>query len=359
MLPSQLYDDPENRTWGIVARVLAEVVLLFPDKYFLVGGDETGLYTNGVECAKANTPEWRSGNARQFGEKLQELVRSHGRLPGGDDEMVVGTGAASAGMLVLANNNGNVSESTGISACAAVRRGYPAVELASNNFYLDHPKGPGGSWDPRRSWSNYSTYWTDVAPTCDGGAPQRGSSNMNCLAPADTPEGKSQRALFHGAEVSFWSDHYCDKFECHATIVSPDYPRGCAWFMSGENASASLAGEFVDSVEGMLYPRAAIAAGSFWNYRPGLALTPGAGELWRRLAAHDTRQLRRRSINGCPVYGAVHSAGPAFRRRGAGQVNGSASPCEQGCTEAARCGAAYAHVPSALLPLEKACPYHF
>ena len=57
----------------------------------LVGGDETGLYTSGIECAKANTPEWRSGNARQLGEKLQALVRSYGRLPGGGGEMVVGT----------------------------------------------------------------------------------------------------------------------------------------------------------------------------------------------------------------------------------------------------------------------------
>ena len=42
MLPSQLYDDPEGRTWKVLHAVLSELFPLFPDSVFHLGADETG-----------------------------------------------------------------------------------------------------------------------------------------------------------------------------------------------------------------------------------------------------------------------------------------------------------------------------
>ena len=73
----------------------------------------------------------------------------------------------------------------------AARQGFAAVELAGNSLYLDHPKGPGGGWDPRRSWANFSTYWLDIAPVCTHNESVT-DPNATCLAPAGTPEGANR-----------------------------------------------------------------------------------------------------------------------------------------------------------------------
>ena len=41
MLPSQLFDDPANRTFRVLSTVLAELFPLFPDPVFHLGADET------------------------------------------------------------------------------------------------------------------------------------------------------------------------------------------------------------------------------------------------------------------------------------------------------------------------------
>ena len=148
-----------------------------------------------------------------------------------------------------------------LSAAEATFAGHEAVECDGARFYLDHPKGKSPSW------ANYTSYWSDIAPSCPPGTvPTRTSK---CFHAADTAAGKAQRRFMLGGETSFWSDHYCPYFECHATTGGPAYPRGCAWYLSG--ADPALASVFAQSAVAMIFPRTSIAAGAYWNRVPGTA----------------------------------------------------------------------------------------
>lgn len=323
-LPSQLYDDPQGRTWRVISTLLDEAIALFPDVSFHVGADETQYHTGAGPCAEAGSKH--HSNAAQLEEKIQRHVLAAGKAPRAFEEAYLQTKVAKPNVTTL-------DAWAAVTAVQLARRGFASIELHGNSFYLDHPKGPGGPWSPLRRWDNFSTYWRAIGRTCEHG---EGGENATCLDPATSTAGRAQRALLLGGEVSFWSDHYCDRMECHSSKTDKDHPRGCAWWLSGFNASAALDAQFAASAMAMLFPRAAIAAGSFWRHDASLDLGRG-GPLWRRLAAHDSR-LRAAAINGCPVF---------------------AGSCPLGCTEAAACGVPYAHPPSAELPLEKACPYHF
>jgi N-acetyl-beta-hexosaminidase len=49
---SQVYDDPQNSTYGVLTQLLTEMASLFPDEVFHVGSDETSSVG---PCTIANT----------------------------------------------------------------------------------------------------------------------------------------------------------------------------------------------------------------------------------------------------------------------------------------------------------------
>ena len=104
----------------------------------------------------------------------------------------------------------------------ATARGFATIASNDSHFYLvyDQP---------------YSSYWVDIA------------SGMNA----------SQRALLRGGSVSAWGDEFCYVAYC----IHPDKkPAAHALF------PPSADGLFHQSVLGLSFPRAAVGAGSFWNY---------------------------------------------------------------------------------------------
>ena len=72
-------------------------------------------------------------------------------------------------------------------------------------------------------------------------------------------------------------------------------------------------------MQGSIWPKAAVAGGSFWNYNASV----GAAELGERLAAL-VAAMRARGIPACECAG-FRAAGP-------------------GCTQAAHCGTPYANL---------------
>jgi hypothetical protein len=208
-------------------------------------------HAKGGLCSKLGNQS--HSNAAQIERKLQALVVSAGKQPCAWEEMLTQTMAADNTTTIIAA----WSELTAAGATAA---GHEAIECSGNLFYLDHPKGPCGGFDSCRSWGNLSTYWTDIAPVC--------ADPTKCFP--DRTGAQYGRML--GGEVSLWSDHYCFFDECHATRGGTDFPRGCAWFLSGHYSN--LSSVFYESAIAMVFPRSSIAAGSFWNYDPALSLTP-------------------------------------------------------------------------------------
>lgn len=97
--------------------------------------------------------------------------------------------------------------------------------------------------------------------------------------------------------------------------------------------------EFEQSLLAAIFPKATVAAGSFYRFVDGLddPLDRGAGEVWKLVATHSKR-LATRGVQGCPLFG-------------------EAGSCDLGCSEAARCGQWYPHVNTSE-PLESGCPYH-
>ena len=204
---------------------------------------------------------------------------------------VYSSGNFASGAALLANSTGS---------------GYLSVMADACCLYLDT-----GSPDPKV----YSkSMWYDIA---------RG-------LPADG------RALVLGGSLSLWSDNYCSgTVECGGWAYCPGspWPAGAPFPTSGGNTSACVSGiawmqeekhddAFILSAGGLLFPRANVGAGAFWNFRPDLA--------------HDSAEVTRRTA----------ALAATMKAR---QVTGL---CPQGCTCSfgSRCGKAYA--PSSSIKLD-------
>ena len=324
LLPSQVYDDPEGRSYAVLQTLLRELFPLFPDRVFHLGADETGRDVNGDLCSKQG--QQKHSNAAQIERKLLKLVEDNGKQPAGWEEMLTETEAA-------VNTSAIISAWSQISAAQATFAGLDAVECDAKRFYLDHPKGPSRD---TMSWANLTTYWTDIAPACQHGSKPQTNETRCFPKKGDVHDPQWQRML--GGEVSLWSDHYCHWSECHAVTGGEEYPRGCAWFLSGLEGSDERQAQFATSATAMLFPRVSVAAGSFWNYQKQLKMGDSRtrGELWERLALHAAL-LKRRGVVGCPMFGNI---------------------CSDGCSEAAICGKGFHDAPVSRYPLEGNCPYH-
>ena len=178
----------------------------------------------------------------------------------------------------------------------ATKAGYRVVMSDASRLYLDT-----GSTDPAAYTRNL---WDDI-----------GAGLAN-----------AQRPLLLGGAMPLWSDTYCSgTVECGGWAYCPGSPwpagapfptRGAGstcvsslgWMQSSDQDAA-----FILSAGGLLFPRANVGAGAFWNYRNDVA--PNSVEVVRRTAALAASMA----------------------------VRGVVGLCEPGCqcSFGSRCGAAY------------------
>lgn len=181
-----------------------------------------------------SAPPCTTDNAKSFEVKMIEHVRSLGKTPMGWEEILFKTGAA-------ANFTDTIIDSWHTTSWnQAAEQGHSVVMSNDPYFYLD---SPGHS--ARHMWFN-----------------------MTALGTA-TPQ---QSALLLGGETSMWQDVYVNS----------------CLFPNDQD------GNFSESVAGCIWPRAAIAAGSFWGYYDSTKTLDDA-------TFNATQQrLVKRGIPSCP-----------------------------------------------------------
>ena len=164
-------DPTSEKTYKFLNEFIAEMVKIFPDAFFHVGGDEV----NGKEWdanpgiqAYKKAHGIKDNNALQayFSQRVQELVVKHGRTPIGWDEILV-PGVPKS--IVIQSWRGADS------LAAAARQGYRGI--LSNGYYID------------LGWSAARHYAVDPL----GGA----AANL-------TPE---EQKLVLGGEATMWSEY--------------------------------------------------------------------------------------------------------------------------------------------------------
>jgi hypothetical protein len=159
--------------------------------------------------------------------------------------------------------------------------GYLSVMADAARLYLDT-----GSTDPA---VYYAKMWYDITE--------------------GLPEPLHERVL--GGSLSLWSDHYCSgTVECGGWAYCP----GAPWpkdshFPTGGAADSCVSGvgwmqdkkhdnAFIQSAGGLLFPRANVGAGAFWNFRTDLA--PNSQEVLQRTKALAASMAEREVLGLCP-----------------------------------------------------------
>ena len=281
---AQVFNDPAGRAKTVLTSLVEEYSGLFPDAVFHVGSDKTAYVGN---CTKVNTYELER--------EVVAKVVSLGKKPMLWWAPATSLQVAKPGETIVNawTHSHGAGTLPGYSAVQATAAGYEAVESAGGQFYLDHPKGKG--------WADLSSYWFDIT---------RGQTLT-----------AKQQELLLGGEVSMWNNPWCLWGECHSTKGE----RFCGWWMSGMDPLYDA--EYALSVQGAVWPKAAVAARAFYRHNSSLPVA----ELTRRVGAFTAAMVRRglRSC-ACSVFD------------GAGG----------GCTPAARCGVPYANRNASGAPVE-------
>ena len=133
----------------------------------------------------------------------------------------------------------------------------------------------------------WESYWVDIA------------SGLNA----------TQRTLLHGGVVSAWGDEYCYVAYC---LHLDQFPAAHALF------PPSADDLFHQSIIGVVFPRTAVAAGSFWNY----AASAAADDVASAVDVLNAR-LAGRGLPTCPQ--------------------------DCGCDAATRCGQQYANETNSMM----------
>ena len=115
--------------------------------------------------------------------------------------------------------------------------------------------------------------------------------HYDCICPVAAGMNASQRALLRGGSVSAWVDEYCFIAFC---IHPGKYPSAHALFPPEADAL------FHDSIIGYSFPRAAVGAGSFWNYVATFNATEPDGAFRATYEAMNARLLAR-GVPTCPT----------------------------------------------------------
>ena len=204
---SQIYGDPDGKTYGVLHKLFKEMAGLFDDDVFNIGADETSAKG---PCSVNSTfsIERKVVNA---------IAGEYKKTPEGWEELFFDAGAATEGTIVNAWARHSPSEIT--------KTGRQAVESASDHFYFTSP-GPAGP----AGWSK-------------------------CHYAIDTGVPDDEKKLLLGGEMSMWSDTYCDINQCGASGGTP--PVGHELFYPKHDA------EFGKSIGGMIWPRGYVGAASF------------------------------------------------------------------------------------------------
>lgn len=232
----QLYNDPEGITVATMKNILKEMMSLFPDQYFHLGLDE-------VKTSSLCTTE----NSKSLEQELMEFLVQNGRIPVAWQEALTSTSAAINGTVLQAW--------TGTVLKYLIDKGFKVVNSMGNHFYLT------GSLD-------ISALWTDVA---SGLSPQESSQLL-------------------GGEMAVWTDDYCFVSQCF--LYNRKKP--IAWWMYGPEQDS----QFTESVSGIIWPKAIVGAGSFWNYRPDIK--PNSPEFLTILNVQRKRMIQR-GVLSCPL----------------------------------------------------------
>ena len=211
---SQLFDDPQNVTITTLTALYAEMAGLFPDPVFHIGADETSPRGR---C----TAESTFALERQL---LQSLTSpAVNKTPAGWEEALLVSDVAAPGTILYAWNRDSPAQ--------IIARGHKAIASAGTHWYVVGPPSPPtfpAGWAP---------FWYDARD----GIP---AANLSELL---------------GAEASVWTDFYCITDQCGATN-NATIPVGAPLFPPRRDA------EFGRSIGGLIWPRAFVAAGAFWNY---------------------------------------------------------------------------------------------
>lgn len=181
-----------------------------------------------------------AANTKSFEEKILKHVLALGKTPMGWQEVLLTTGAAASYPTTIV---AQWYDPAGTTWWEIAKRGYRTVMNSDDQFYLNYPNTEARS------------LWFD-------------------LMAGNTCPDTACRKLLLGGETALWQDSYV----------------GSCLFDSSQDANFSL------SASRMIFPRAAVAAGTFWGgYRP--IDDAYFGQMFAALQA----RLRARGIASCPA----------------------------------------------------------
>ena len=279
LVSAQLYDDPAGRSLDIVTQIYDELLALFPDAVFDIGGDETQVVGN---CTLQNLQAFES--------KLMAHLVSKGKRPLGWEQIFKVTGAAQQhpSSIVRVYDTGTDADRQHNGAAPLLLNvtevGQDVVVGDSARYYLNSccPAVHGKRLCVLGELSNATNvleqepcYFTDIA---------RFDMGNHTLTP-------KQRTHLLGGSASMWTDAYCATAECGAWTGSvPE----AGWMAT---ASPAHDAAFHDSVLASIFPAAAVSAGAFYHHVP----MPLA-ELNARWHVFNDVVLNARGVRTCPSH---------------------------------------------------------
>ena len=277
---TQLYDDPAGKTLAVVGHIYDELLALFPDEVFDLGGDETAVVAN---CTMENL--------QTFEDAVMARIVSRGKRPLGWEQIFKVTGAAQRNptSIVRVYDTDTDADRSHNRSCPLLLNvtsfGQDVVVADSARYYLNsccpavHGKrlcelgemsvSRAGSTNPDEE----PCYFTDIARYDLG----------------NTTLTQKQRQRVLGGSVSMWTDAYCMTAECGAW--SGPVPEA-GWMASPQHDAA-----FHDSLLASIFPGAAVAGGAFYRHMP-----MSLAELNLRWKTFNDDVLIHRGVRSCPSH---------------------------------------------------------
>ena len=255
----ELFDDPAGKTFSVLSTLITELISLFPDKYFHIGGDEI----------KAVGPCTVNGSLFGLEQKVLALLKTHSKTGQGWSELLLATD----GTKGFPNTAINAWQGTPLYKCTGVTCG-----SAANITARDHQVIVSNSSVYYLGWNpiSFDEIYIDIA---EG------------IPPA-------QRYLLLGGEVSVWTDHYtAPTFGKQCGVDSgPQTNQAKALFPRSEDAA------FAQSALGVTFPGAVIAADSWWRFDASLlGKKAQASSAYRKRLAKINARLIAAGVDSCPT----------------------------------------------------------
>lgn len=145
-----------ENTYTIIENIIKEVAELFPGKYLHVGGDEVpeGAWKNSAACKKLNfdssDPAFKNKLQNYFLTRVQKIVRKHGKIMAGWEEVASNASTLSPPLLVYIWNNENIDQVYKKSK----EMGYQVIMAPAKNLYFDHVYNPDPN-EPGQCWAGF------------------------------------------------------------------------------------------------------------------------------------------------------------------------------------------------------------